>query len=106
MATSKKQPLNLLALAKSPSILIPYLDNCISLAGCGMIESMLEPYMKTYTDASQTDVGNTFLVMGAIYMVITPLTGYVSITHTSDISKKRFHEVFDLFIKTGRKFKF
>jgi hypothetical protein len=52
-----------------------------------MIESMLEPYMKTYTDASQTDVGNTFLVLGAIYMVTTPVTGYVSITHITDISK-------------------
>lgn len=72
-----KMPLTLRDLAKSPSILLPYFDNFVCLCGAGMIESMLEPYMKQMAGATQMDVGNTFLTLGALYMVTSPVTGYI-----------------------------
>ena len=42
-----------------------------------MIESMLEPHLKD-TGASQTQVGLTFLIIAGVYMLTTPITGYVS----------------------------
>ncbi len=76
-ANDGKKALSLWSLVKSPSILVPYLDNFVCLAGAGMIESMLDPYAKNVAGASQTDVGNIFLCLGAMYMVNTPITGYV-----------------------------
>jgi len=38
---------------------------------------MLEPHMKEYADASQLQVGVAFLILGALYMVSTPMIGMV-----------------------------
>ena len=42
-----------------------------------MIESMLEPHMKTTISASQMQVGVAFLISGGVYMVANPLIGKV-----------------------------
>ena len=43
-----------------------------------MIESMLEPHLKRKAGASQSDVGITFLILGGVYMVSSPIGGLVS----------------------------
>ena len=43
-----------------------------------MIESMLEPHLKRNAGASQADVGLTFLILGGIYMISSPIGGLVS----------------------------
>ena len=42
-----------------------------------MIESMLEPHMKTTISASQMQVGVAFLISGGVYMLTNPLIGKV-----------------------------
>ena len=44
-----------------------------------MIESMLEPHLKRKAGASQSDVGITFLILGGVYMISSPIGGLVSI---------------------------
>ncbi len=60
-----------------PSIFMPFVDNFICFCGNGMIEAMLEPHLKEAAGATQTQVGNSFLTLGALYMVSTPIAGYV-----------------------------
>ena len=43
-----------------------------------MIESMLEPHLKRKAGASQSDVGITFLILGGVYMISSPIGGLVS----------------------------
>ena len=42
-----------------------------------MIESMLQRHLKD-TGANQTQIGLTFFMLGGIYLVTTPIIGYVS----------------------------
>ena len=58
------------------SIFLPIIDNLICFFGNGMIESMLEPHLRS-VGATQTEVGLTFLILGGVYMVTTPIAGYV-----------------------------
>ena len=64
---------------KTPAIFMPYVDNMICFTGFGFIESMLEPHAKDEAGATQAQVGYTFLLIGATYMVTTPVAGYVSL---------------------------
>ena len=57
------------------------MDNLVCFFGNGMIESMLEPHLRS-TGATQSQVGITFLILGGVYMVTTPIAGYVSLFHT------------------------
>ena len=41
---------------------------------------MLEPHMKGAGGADQMQVSVAFLILGAVYMVISPAAGYVSNT--------------------------
>ena len=41
-----------------------------------MVEAMLEPHLKD-AGATQTQVGLSFLISGALYMCTTPVAGYV-----------------------------
>ena len=59
-------------------MLPPYLDNFFCFCGNGMIESMLEPYLKRKAGADQEDVGVTFLILGAVYMFSSLIGGLVS----------------------------
>merc|ERR1719362_1681602 len=68
--------LNILDLLKHSSIFLPIIDNLICFFGNGMIESMLEPHLRS-VGATQTEVGLTFLILGGVYMVTTPIAGYV-----------------------------
>ena len=43
-----------------------------------MIEAMLEPHLKRKASADQTDVGVTFLILGAVYMFSSLIGGVVS----------------------------
>ena len=43
-----------------------------------MIESMLEPHLKRKAGADQTDVGVTFLILGAVYIFSSLIGGLVS----------------------------
>ena len=57
---------------------MPFVDNFICFCGNGMIEAMLEPHLKNSAGATQSQVGVTFLILGGIYMLTTPIVGYVS----------------------------
>ena len=59
--------------------MLPFFANLISVSGVGIIDSMLEPYLKKATGATQMQVGVCFLSMGALYMVSNPIAGWVSI---------------------------
>ena len=48
-----------------------------------MIEAMLEPHLKRQANASQIDVGLTFLIIGGVYMLSCPGCGFVSIVFIS-----------------------
>ena len=51
-----------------------------------MIESMLEPHLRS-TGETQSQVGITFLILGGVYMVTTPIAGYVSLFYEIHIWK-------------------
>ena len=69
--------LTLTDIAKSPSILLPFLDLLVCFFGNGMIASMLEPHLAE-AGASSSEVGLTFLIFGAVFMASTPISGFVS----------------------------
>ena len=75
MELSNIHSLNLL---QYPSIFMPFVDNFICFCGNGMIEAMLEPHLKNSAGATQGQVGVTFLILGGVYMLTTPIVGYVS----------------------------
>ena len=56
---------------------MPFIDNFICFCGDGMIESMLEPHMKSAAGSSQNDVGIAFLILGALYMSMSLIAGVV-----------------------------
>ncbi len=64
-------------IAKSPTIFLPYLDLCVCLFGYGLISSMLTPHLEK-AGANSDQIGLTFLVYGAIFMLSTPIPGFVS----------------------------
>ena len=66
---------------------MPFIDNFICFAGNGMIESMLEPHLKS-SGATQSQIGTTFLLLGGVYAVTTPFVGYVSIFFSIQCNKK------------------
>ena len=39
---------------------------------------MLEPHLRDATNASQNEIGATFLILGGSYMVASPIFGVVS----------------------------
>lgn len=67
--------LNIVDLAKHPAIFLPILDNLICFFSEGMID-VLEPHLRN-AGATQSQVGLTFLILGGVYMVTTPIAGYV-----------------------------
>ncbi len=46
-------------------------------SGNGMMTALLEPHLRKEASASQFDVAMAFLAMGGVYMITTPITGYV-----------------------------
>ena len=68
--------LTLMDIAKSPSIFLPFLDLLVCFFGNGMIASMLEPHLSE-AGADSTQVGFTFLIFGAVFMVSAPLAGFL-----------------------------
>ena len=60
-----------------PSIFMPFVDNFFAFCGNGMIESMMEPHLKD-AGATQTQVGYSFLLNGLVYMITSPIIGFVS----------------------------
>ncbi|TRY80689.1 hypothetical protein TCAL_09016 [Tigriopus californicus] len=70
-----KPSLTLTAVAKSPKLFMPYVDNVINFVGYGFVEAMIEPHLSE-AGATQIQVGYFFLIMGALYMVTTPVIGY------------------------------
>ena len=58
-------------------IFLPFVDNFICSCGFGTVESMLEPHLKNAAGADQMQIGVTFLILGGVYMVTTPVVGYV-----------------------------
>ena len=99
---------------------MPFIDNFICFAGNGMIESMLEPHLKSIfyfyfleilvslvswkkifdffsgSGATQSQVGTTFLILGGVYAVTTPFVGYVSYNFSSQCIKTRAKSLFFL----------
>ena len=62
-------------------ISLPFVDNFFCACGNGMIESMLEPHLKSAAGADQMQIGITFLILGGFYMATTPVVGYVRIPY-------------------------
>lgn len=58
-------------------MILPILDNFIAFCGSGMTESMMEPHLKD-AGATQTQVGYSFLLNGLVYMITSPIIGFVS----------------------------
>ena len=58
-------------------MILPAIDNMVGMAG--IIEAMLEPHARKTVFASDAQVGEMFLVMGSVYMICTPVNGFVSI---------------------------
>jgi len=59
---------------RSPPLMLPFVDLFSALCGNGMLESMLEPHLKS-VGASTLDVGVTFLIFGLSYMIGNMLFG-------------------------------
>ena len=67
-----------------------------------MIESMLEPHLREDASATQNQIGITFLILGGVYMVASPIMGFVSfMIHNSTIQycKMRFENLLQFFPK-------
>ena len=56
---------------------MPYVDNIVNFLGFGSVESLLEAHAKNSAGASQSDVSLAFLIIGLVYMVAMPISGYV-----------------------------
>ena len=65
-------------LLQSPSITLPYLSNFVSICGYGLLDSMMEPYLKKVAGATQMDVGIAFLLLGTFYTISSPIAGWVN----------------------------
>lgn len=59
-------------------MVMPFVDDVVCFLGYGFVESMLEQHMKDAAGASQVQVSFAFLVMGAVYMIMAPIAGFVS----------------------------
>ena len=70
--------ITLIDVVKNVPILLPHLDNTVCYAGYGMIESMLAPHMQETVEATQRQVGHTFVIGGVVYMFSSVIIGYVS----------------------------
>lgn len=68
----------MLKVARSPSIWIPYVDNVVLQCGYGFAEAMLQPHAMNEAGMTQAEVGAAFLLMGATYMIGSPIVGRVS----------------------------
>ena len=65
---------------QSPAMSFPFVDNALCFAGYGMIASFLEPHLKnSEANATQTEVGFVFLILGAAYTLTTIPTGMVHV---------------------------
>merc|ERR1719210_1337441 len=73
---ANKKKIGFKDLIKYPAIFMPFIDNFICFCGNGMVEAMLEPHLKD-AGATQTQVGLSFLISGALYMCTTPVAGYI-----------------------------
>ena len=75
------------------------MDNALCFAGYGMVESFLEPHLKnSEANATQTEVGIVFLIVGAAYTVTTIPTGTVHyILHMNQLSSQDRSEKLKLF---------
>ena len=71
---------------------MPFVDNLCTFFCNGMIVSMLEPRLVA-AGADTNDVGITFLVFGATFMVSTPLAGLVSNQYLYD------HRILNIMLK-------
>ena len=61
-----------------PSIMLPCLDSFVSVSGTGISDSVLEPYLKIKMDATQMDVTVCFLLLGAFFVIMNPIAGWVN----------------------------
>ena len=56
---------------------MPFVDNFLNIASYGMIEAMLEPFMRRTLKSGQRDVTYAFLISGIVYLPCAPLIGLV-----------------------------
>lgn len=71
------KPMKAKHILKNASLVLPFIDNFLNYASYGMIEAMLEPHMLEI-HASQREVSYAFLISGAVYFIVAPITGLVS----------------------------
>ena len=60
--------------------MLPFVDLFSALCGNGMLESMLEPHLRS-VGSTTIDVGVTFLIYGCCYMIGNMFFGTVSHSH-------------------------
>ena len=64
------------------SIFMPIFDNFVCFFGTGAIESMLEPHLRSI-EASNYQVGLTFAIYGGVYVISSPIAGYVRLFYNT-----------------------
>ena len=50
----------------------------VNFSGLGFFESMMEPHAMAAACMSPTDVRNTYLILGSVYLVGVNFAGFVS----------------------------
>ena len=73
--------------------MLPYVDNFFVFYGNGMLESMLEPHLRSGAGATQAEVAATFFILGGSFMIASPLSGYVSLFIPLFSLGKYFHMI-------------
>ena len=53
------------------------MDNFLNYTSWGMIEAMLEPFMRTSLGTGQRAVSFAFLLSGMVYLPFAPIAGWV-----------------------------
>ena len=77
-----KKSISINDIVRNPTIFLPFVDNFLCYASYGMIEAMLEPFMRNTLGTGQRDVTNAFLISGAVYLPFAPIAGWVGYLKT------------------------
>ena len=64
-------------LFQSPLMLTSFLDTLFIFSGNGFILAMLEPHLREFAGATQSQVGTAFFLQGVTYTVTALATGWV-----------------------------
>ena len=63
----------------NPSIWLSYFDLIMVCCGLGFVDSMTAPFLTRKFGASQMDIGVSMLICGIMFMLTSPIIGFVNI---------------------------